>query len=454
MQAIAQPAAEAILGNLIPGFALAAFAWGFVRVFPLGKASRRFAVWFSALGGIALLPLLQVSLRTRFAESVFARNEHSLIVLPQQWAVYLPGLWLLVVLAGLGRVAAAAGHLRRVRLNSTVIDPAELSSEAHTTIARALQTRAFELRVSDRIHVPVAIGFFRPAIIIPAYLLEELSPVQLSQVLLHEATHLRRYDDWTNLLQKVARALLFFHPAVWWLENKLTLEREIACDEAVVAETADPRSYAECLALLAEKTLFRRSLALVQTAVSRLRHTTLRVKELLAPAQSKAARSWAGAAGVIGVLACSVVLGQMPELVSFQSRTTFQAQTTPVTSTQQSLASIPERASTQSLPVLSAEFKPGPRRLPPANEVAKLRPQSRRPIPSATVETLSPVEQQPEVVLASHSDTQPVPVVVTTTMIIESENGSGTAQQVWRLWQVTVFYPAPDKAIRPAPRAI
>jgi beta-lactamase regulating signal transducer with metallopeptidase domain len=71
---------------------------------------------------------------------------------------------------------------------------------------------------------------------------------------LHELAHLRRYDDWTNLAQKLVKALFFFHPAVWWIEKQVSLEREMACDDAVLAETASPRAYAECLAHLAEKT--------------------------------------------------------------------------------------------------------------------------------------------------------------------------------------------------------
>ena len=60
--------------------------------------------------------------------------------------------------------------------------------------------------------------------------------------------------DWTNLLQKLVRAVFFFHPAVWWIENRLSLEREMACDDMVLAQTASasttaraPRGAAETL---------------------------------------------------------------------------------------------------------------------------------------------------------------------------------------------------------------
>jgi len=65
--------------------------------------------------------------------------------------------------------------------------------------------------------------------------------------LLHEFAHLGRWDDWTNLAQKLVRTIFFFHPAVWWIEKRLSLEREMACDDVVLAETQNPRAYAECL---------------------------------------------------------------------------------------------------------------------------------------------------------------------------------------------------------------
>jgi beta-lactamase regulating signal transducer with metallopeptidase domain len=53
---------------------------------------------------------------------------------------------------------------------------------------------------------------------------------------------------------------LIFHPVVWWLDSKLTLEREMACDDMVLRRTENPNAYARCLATLAEKSFARRSI--------------------------------------------------------------------------------------------------------------------------------------------------------------------------------------------------
>jgi hypothetical protein len=134
--------------------------------------------------------------------------------------------------------------------------------------------------------------------------------------------HLRRWDDWTNLAQKLLRAIFFFHPAVWWIESKLSLEREMACDDAVLAETANPRAYAECLVTVAEKSLMRRGLAMAQAAVSRVRQTSQRVAQILDTKRSGATRIWKPALGMVATFAviCAGLLSRTPELVSFQDK--------------------------------------------------------------------------------------------------------------------------------------
>ncbi len=445
MEVIAQGAAEAIIGSLILGIAIVVVAAVALRALPPGKAAFRFAVWFSALGAVGVVPLLQAILRSSSAQVESAGAGNGLVVLPSHWALYFLCSWAVIALAGLVRVGVGAWNLHRLKSASTVISPAQLSSGAREAVLRAAHVRAFELRASEQVRVPMAIGFLRPAILVPKYLLEELSPVQLTQVLLHETTHLLRYDDWTNLLQKIVRALLFFHPAVWWLESKLTLEREIACDEAVVAQTADPRSYAECLALLAEKSFLRRGLALVQTAVSRLQHTTLRVRELLVPGRNKTVHAWAPAAGVLGVVVCSALLVQVPEFVRFQEPTS--AETTMA----ESIPPVLTAAATVPGQVVPAMFHQNDKSLPRSNDRASAmagRP-SAKAVPPRSRRV---VEHDAQRVLASHRSDERVPVVVTTTMIVESSVGPAVPEQVWRMWRVTVYYPAAEANVPAVPR--
>jgi hypothetical protein len=50
-----------------------------------------------------------------------------------------------------------------------------------------------------------------------------------------------------NLLQRLVEVVLFFHPAVWWISRRITIERENACDDAVLRLDCPRLQYAEVL---------------------------------------------------------------------------------------------------------------------------------------------------------------------------------------------------------------
>jgi hypothetical protein len=180
--------------------------------------------------------------------------------------------------------------------------------------------RTARLCTSDEIARPSVLGFFRPRVLIPAGLVEQLSPEELRQVVLHEMEHLRRADDWTNLLQKVALVLFPLNPALAWVERRLCAERELACDDRVLRSSAGRRAYALCLTHLAEYRMVRRSLALVLGAWERRPELVRRVQRILfepASALSRKAALAATAGIVAAALGCSIALARSPQLVGF-----------------------------------------------------------------------------------------------------------------------------------------
>lgn len=118
-------------------------------------------------------------------------------------------------------------------------------------LARQLRvSRPVRLCESALVEVPTVIGFLRPVILVPAAALTGLSAPQLEAILAHELAHIRRHDYLVNLLQSVAEAVLFYHPAVWWLSGRVRIEREHACDDLAVRATGDVLVYARALTLL------------------------------------------------------------------------------------------------------------------------------------------------------------------------------------------------------------
>jgi beta-lactamase regulating signal transducer with metallopeptidase domain len=313
---VAQMSVERLLNCLVEGMAIALFAWVLLRFIGRRNSGTRFAVWFCALLAIAVAPFLETSSP---GASAIMRPAAAAITMPRAWSLYLFGAWAAIALVGVVRIAAGLWHLRTVRKNCTPVDARNLDPLVLGTLDEFRSARRFELYSSDASRVPTAIGFLKPAVVLPSWALRELSAAELNAVVLHELAHLRRWDDWTNLAQKVLRALFFFHPAVWWVESRLSLEREMACDDMVLAQTANPRAYAECLVSLAEKNLLRRGVALAQAAVGRMRQTSLRVQQILDARRPNAVGVWKPAPWVVAgfSVACLVSAAHAPRLVAF-----------------------------------------------------------------------------------------------------------------------------------------
>jgi BlaR1 peptidase M56 len=325
LQSVAQFSAARMLNCTAAGIGIAFLAWVLLRGLERQNSGTRFAVWFAALLGIAALPMIG-----HLGTSGTELAKPSGITLPASWAFYLFAGWLLFAAIGLVRIGVGFWRLRQLRKTCTPIEAAALDPLLRKTLDEFDSVRAVSICVSDRLRVPTAIGFIKPLVVIPSWAVRELSAVELNAILLHELAHLRRWDDWTNLIQKIVGALLFFHPAVWWIEKKLALEREMACDDLVLANTTSPRAYAECLVSLAEKSLLRRGFALAQAAVGRVRHISLRVAQILDEKRPRATRVWRPAPLLLtGMsLACLMVFSDAPRLVSFETGSSSLAATT------------------------------------------------------------------------------------------------------------------------------
>lgn len=283
--------AARILNSIPAGLAIAALAWLGLKAFSKQGSGVRFAVWFFALVGIASVP---------FVPSFQGSNSsalplHTGLTLPGSWAAAILGLWAVVLLIIVLRFGVGIWNLWNLKREATPIALSELPYEAQLAVGEFCSDRQVQVCRSTRVRVPMAIGFFSPVVLLPAWALTDLSDQDLTTVLLHELAHLRRRDDWTNLAQKIVGAVFFFHPAVWFVQRRLELEREMACDELVLEKTGNRHAYAECLVSLAEKSFARRGLAMAQAIVGHARSTALRLRRILGPGQPSSSRSYAGA---------------------------------------------------------------------------------------------------------------------------------------------------------------
>ena len=327
----------AILNTLWLALAVAAVMWFALRLMPRVNAATRHAVWWVVLALVVLMPLTTLlprstpsgpssaltekQIRTRAVASTgmkplprgvpdtvpFTGANASVQPMPQalpqaplsgliamprvhipvefhsgNWASSLLFLWMAACCILLVRIVCGYLRLRGLR-NHARRPSADLVVRFEQCLRNARISRTPELLVSDEVISPLATGFLHPVVILPEILLEEIADADLEYVLLHELAHVARRDDWTNLVCRLASAILVFHPVAAWVLRRIRREREIACDDWVVAATGSAVSYAVTLGRVAEFCSARRRELLATEMAHQSSNIGERIETLLRP---------------------------------------------------------------------------------------------------------------------------------------------------------------------------
>jgi beta-lactamase regulating signal transducer with metallopeptidase domain len=145
-------------------------------------------------------------------------------------------------------VRLAGGWLLATRLRSTVGPaPADWQSVLNRLKASVGVYRPIRLLVSVAVQFPTVIVWLRPVVLMPIGACTGLPAEHVEMLIIHELAHIRRHDYLVNMLQGIAEALLFYHPAVWWISGQIRHERELCCGDFVVRVTGDVLTYARAL---------------------------------------------------------------------------------------------------------------------------------------------------------------------------------------------------------------
>jgi bla regulator protein BlaR1 len=116
--------------------------------------------------------------------------------------------------------------------------------------------------VSELVTSPVTVGYLKPIILLPVAALSNLSPQQVEAILLHELSHIRRYDYLVNFMVSIVSTFLYFNPFVKLFTRTIEEERENCCDQLVIQFEYDKISYASALLTLEKLSVTRHTLAL------------------------------------------------------------------------------------------------------------------------------------------------------------------------------------------------
>ena len=161
-------------------------------------------------------------------------------------ALMITFIWLICLAAQLVRLTGGLYRINRLRKGG-MVPHAHWEQRLMVLAHRLGIKRTVVLLQSGKVQAPSAIGFLKPAILLPLGLLTRLSPEQVEAILLHELAHIRRSDYFANLLLHVTEAIFFFNPGVRWIAALIRREREACCDDIVLVGTPDRNNYFEAV---------------------------------------------------------------------------------------------------------------------------------------------------------------------------------------------------------------
>ena len=162
--------------------------------------------------------------------------------------------------------------------------------------------------VSEFVSSPVTIGFLKPVILVPLAAINHLTPQQLEAVLLHELSHIKRFDYLVNLIINFIQTVLYFNPFVKAFVKIVEREREKSCDEMVLQFQYDSHQYATALLTLEKANHENKPLAI---GAAGKKNDLLNRVELIMGIRKKPVFSFNKLAGLMAGLLCIIALNAL-----------------------------------------------------------------------------------------------------------------------------------------------
>ena len=224
-------------------------------------------------------------------------------------------LWLLGTTGFLGWTLARTIHFRHTLAKASRQAPASLQRQA-AAIGRDLGlARIPHLHTTNARVMPMVWwtgGKVR--VLIPAFLLTDLSREELRSILTHELAHVRRRDHLVRWLEWLACSVFWWNPVAWWARHQLQIAEESCCDRlALGAGRSCPKIYAKALLRVVTSTSappgFRPPLtASAAGGTGRTRELERRLRMIISTDTRSPAPGWLRAATWVAVL-CALPFG-------------------------------------------------------------------------------------------------------------------------------------------------
>jgi beta-lactamase regulating signal transducer with metallopeptidase domain len=289
--------------------------------------------------------------------------------------------------------------------------------------------RKVKLWLSHSVQTPVTFGYFKPIILLPVALVNNISTKQAETLILHELTHIRTHDYLLNWFLVIAETIFFFNPFITGLCRQIKLEREKHCDLNVMSFEYAPALYAETL-LLAER-MKQLTPVFQLAAVNRKKHLLQRIQFFTSEKNLNQTLRFNIVAPLIGLvlmfMLCTAVLFQSSKTAA-QLQNVTGVQYLPsdnyiISNTETGIPVFTENIKTDHAPGLNEIVVPVTN---PANSTIH-PPTVCKPEPENTAETASPLELNfAKPIAATEND-------AARQIIIKEEGSAGASIKVYNL---------------------
>ncbi|MBD2703286.1 M56 family metallopeptidase [Spirosoma sp. BT702] len=162
-------------------------------------------------------------------------------------AQWIFAAWLLFFALKSLKLISGLVYIRRIRTHRISAADDEWQQKVQLFSQQLGIRQSVSVLQSPLVKVPVTVGMLKPVILVPVGLFFQLPVEQLDTILWHELAHVWRRDYLMNLLQSLVEAVFFFNPGLLWLSALIREEREICCDDIVLARTSRKSNYLEAL---------------------------------------------------------------------------------------------------------------------------------------------------------------------------------------------------------------
>jgi uncharacterized protein (TIGR03435 family) len=287
VSAIAQALSAALIHFVWQGAVIGVLLWGTLAALESRQAAVRYVVSCVALAALVIAPAATAvtfilrAMAPGVAAAPMAMNLRALaapqpmlsiwmspevpsalwLIEVQKWALPVWSVGVLLFSVRLGSGCRQALALRRA---SGPADEPVLSMVAGLA-ARMGVDRPVRVVMSTLVDGPGVLGWLRPVILLTPATAMGLTPSELEAVIAHELAHIKRWDYLVNVGQVAAETVLFYHPVVWWVSNRIRIERELCCDDLAIRACGDPLCYARALMSLEKQRITVPAMAMAAT---------------------------------------------------------------------------------------------------------------------------------------------------------------------------------------------